>query len=155
MRRRAAHVRDHVGTDDGQVMILSILYVVLALLLVTAVASASSVHLERKRLLSLADSAALAGATALDPGAYYARAGDGVAEVVVTDASVRRAVDEHLSAAPGADLDDLEVLHAGTSDGRTAEVTLTALTRPPLLTWVTAAWSDGIRLEVSARARAG
>lgn len=136
-------------------MILSVLYALLALLLVTAVASATSVHLERKRLLTLADSAALAGATAVDPDAYYARTGQDSAEVVLTDASVRRAVEEHLEAAEGAGLADLTLHSAGTPDGRTAQVTLTALARPPLLTWVTAAWSDGIHLQVTTRARAG
>ena len=45
--------------DDGQIMILTIGFVVVALLLVTVVASAAGVHLERKRLLALADVLAL------------------------------------------------------------------------------------------------
>ena len=145
------------AAEDGQVMILSIAYAMLALLLVTAVASASSVHLERKRLLALADTAALAAASALDEDAYYGRSGaSAVTPLVLTDGSVRQAVDAHLEDAPGTvRLTDLTVVDASTPDGRTAEVTLGALSRPPLISWVTALWSDGIRLEVTARARAG
>ncbi|MDT0165723.1 hypothetical protein Q9R32_09155 [Actinotalea sp. AC32] len=135
-------------------MLLSIGYVVIALLLVTAVVSASAVHLERKRLLVLADTAALAAADSLDDPAYYARPGaPGEHLVRLTPDGVRDAVDEHLEASPS-HLDGLAVVATWT-DGRTAEVTLTAVSRPPLVSWVTAAWSDGIRLEATARARAG
>lgn len=143
--------------DEGRVMILSLLYVVLALLLVTAVASATSVHLERKALLALADGAALAGATALDEEAYYARTG-GEKPLMLTDASVAAAVEQHVAASATRGLEDLSglaITRAVAVDGRTAEVSLTAVARPPLITWVTAAWSDGIRLEVTSRARAG
>lgn len=142
------------GPDDGQIMLLTIGYVVVALLLVTAVVSASAVHLERKRLLALADNAALAAADQLDDGAYYGRPGaPGEHLVRLTPDGVRDAVDEHLRTSPSR-LTGLGVVDTWT-DGRTAEVTLTAVARPPLVSWVTAAWSDGIRLEVTARARAG
>ncbi|NCT91580.1 hypothetical protein GXB85_11540 [Cellulomonas sp. APG4] len=135
-------------------MILSLLYVVLALLLVTAVASATSIHLERKALLALADGAALAAATALDEEAYYARTG-GEEPLMLTDASVAAAVERHVAATAADDLEGLAITRAVAIDGRTAEVTLAAVARPPLITWVTAPWSDGIRLEVTTRARAG
>ncbi|GGB98856.1 pilus assembly protein TadG-related protein [Cellulomonas carbonis] len=135
-------------------MLLSIGYVVIALLLVTAVVSASAVHLERKRLLALADTAALAAADSLDDPAYYARPGEpGEHLVRLTPDGVRDAVDDHLEASPS-HVAGLAVVGTWT-DGRTAEVTLTAVSRPPLVSWVTAAWSDGIRLEATARARAG
>ena len=56
------------GEDEGQVMLLSLCFAVLCLLLVTVVASATSVHLERKRLAALADSLAIAAAA--DSAAY-------------------------------------------------------------------------------------
>jgi hypothetical protein len=143
------------GDDSGQVMLLSIAYAVLALLLVTVVVSAAAVHIERKRLLALADLAALDAADELDEAAYYARA-DGDPLLVLSSARVRSAVEEHLASSPGADrLHDLTVIEAGTPDGRTAEVTLGAVARPVLLSWVTAGWSDGIPLVVTASARAG
>ena len=49
-------------TDDGQLMVLIIGYVLLALLLATVVTAASSVYIEHKKLLSLADGASVAAA---------------------------------------------------------------------------------------------
>lgn len=137
-------------------MLLSIAYGVLALLLVTAVVSASSIHLERKRLLALADLAALDAADTVDEPDYYTRPDGAPAAVLLSDAGVRRAVDEHLAEAPeAARLTGLHVVRAGSPDGRTAEVTLGAMATPPLISWVTAPWSDGIALVVTSRARAG
>jgi hypothetical protein len=159
--RRRVRLRRRVGRgtatggDDGQVMLLTLCYAVIALLLVTVVVSASGVHLERKRLLALADQAALAAADSMSAETYYGRTGpgdDGL--VVLTEAAVRDAVDQHLARSPGAArLTGLTVLGTST-DGRTAEVTLGAVAHPPLVSWVTAAWSDGIALRATSRARA-
>lgn len=156
LHRRLAAVASP-GREEGQVLLLTLCYAVIALLLVTVVASASSVHLERKRLLAVADQAALAAADSMGEDVYYGR--DPTAAdrslVVLTDASVRAAVQEHLERSPGAArLAGLTVLRTST-DGRTAEVTLGAVARPPLVSWVTAAWSDGIALRATSRARAG
>src|SRR5690606_38889121 len=137
-----------------------IAYGVLALLLLGAVVSAASIHLERKSLLALADLAALDAADALDDQRYFDRppadqANPPGALLPVTDRTVRQSVEDYLASAPAsAELTGLRVVHAVAVDDRTAEVTLGALARPPLLTWVTAAWSDGIALRVTARARA-
>ena len=144
--------------DEGQVMLLSIAYGVLALLLVTAVVSATGIHLERKRLLALADLSALAAADAMDDPTYYAPTardpGEGL--VRLTPASVREAVDDHLAASPSSTrLTDVTVIEATTTDGRTARVTLRATAHPALLSWATAPWSDGVVLQVTASARAG
>lgn len=156
-RQRHGPRRVPSGRDDGQVMLLTLCYAVIALLLVTVAASASSIHLERKRLLAVADQAALAAADSMSADTYYGRTGpapdDGL--VVLTDVAVREAVDQHLQRSPGAArLTGLAVVSTST-DGRTAEVTLGAVARPPLVSWVTAAWSDGIALRVTSRARAG
>ncbi|WP_255491797.1 MULTISPECIES: pilus assembly protein TadG-related protein [unclassified Actinotalea] len=146
--------RTRPGDDDGQIMLLSIAFGALALLLVTAVVAASGVHLERKRLLALADLAALDAADALDESAYYARSADD--DVLrLSSAGVRASVEEYLTASPAAvRLEGLTVLDAKSPDGRTAEVTLGAVARPALVSWVTAAWSDGIALTATATARA-
>ena len=145
--------------DEGRVLLLSLVFGLLALTLVVTVVSATAVHLDRKRVLALADLAALAGATALDEGAYYARdgrAGDAEGLVVLTDASVRQAVEAHLARAPeAARFPDLAVVTARTPDGRTAIVTLTATAHPPLLSWVTQRWAGGVPLDLTSRARAG
>lgn len=147
--------------DDGQIMLLSIAYGVLALLLVGAVVSAASIHLERKALLSLADLAALDAADALDEGRYFDHILDATGPrppqdlLPITDHSVRLSVEEYLATAPASgELTQLRLVDASAVDERTAEVTLASLAQPPLLTWVTAAWSDGIALEVTAHARA-
>lgn len=150
--------RRRVRGDEGQVMLLSIAYGVLALLLVTAVVSATGIHLERKRLLALADLTALAAADAMDDPAYYAPAprdaGDGL--VRLTPDSVRAAVDDHLAASSSSTrLTDVTVVEATTTDGRTAHVTLRAVAHPVLLSWATAPWSDGVVLQVTAGARTG
>lgn len=139
--------------DDGQVMLLSLAYGLLALLLVLVVVSATAVHLERKELLTLADLAALDAADAMSDRDYYGP--DGSASVRLTPDGVAAAVDDYLATAPGAEqFPDLRVVEATTDDGRTARVTLRATADVPLLTVVTAAWSDGVVLEVTAQARA-
>ncbi|MFI2752988.1 pilus assembly protein TadG-related protein [Cellulomonas sp. P22] len=144
--------------DDGQTTILAIGFMVLALLLVTAVVSATGVHLDRKRLLATADAAALAGADALADPTYFddglVPTQDGGA-VPLTDAEVRRVVERYLADHPevGGGLEGLQVLDATSPDGHSAEVRLGALSRPVLLSWVTAPWSDGIVLEASSTAR--
>ncbi|MCL3860400.1 pilus assembly protein TadG-related protein [Actinotalea sp. K2] len=161
LRARVGAVTSGQAQDSGQILLLSIAYGVLALLLVTAVVSASSVHIERKRLWALADQAALEAADAVDSSAFYGsgtrpdpRTADG-ALVPLSTVSVRTAVDEHLARSPGAQrLTGVQVMDVGT-DGRTVHVTLGALARPPLLSWVTGSWSEGITLRVTSSARAG
>lgn len=141
-------------SDDGQVMLLSLGFAVLAILLVLVVAAATAVHLDRKRLLALADLAALAAAD--QAGERYYSGDRGPAGVPLDDADVRAAVEEYVAANPdpAARWDGVVVLDASTPDGRSAVVRLGAVTHPPLVTWVLAPWSDGIALEGEATARA-
>jgi hypothetical protein len=145
--------------DDGQVLLLSIAYGVIALLLVTVVVSASSIHIERKRLQALADSLAADAADAIDQGAFYrgelTGPGPGAA-LSLTDDGVRASVEDRLARhrALVQRFDGLVVVDASTPDGRTADVTLAAVAKPALISWVTAPWSDGIELRVTAHARA-
>ena len=147
--------------ERGQIMLLSIVFGVIALLLVTVVVSATSVHLQRKQLLILADDLALAGADSVALDSYYGggvgTAGRPRGVVPLTDAGVRSAVEAYLSAHPdaAAGLSDLTVNRADTPEGRTARVTLTATATPALISWVTAPWSDGIAVQVTSSARAG
>ena len=88
--------------DAGQVLPLVLVYTLVAFLLVTVVVDAASVHLERNRLTSLADAAALDAASALDPGRFYQQgAGTGGGVVPVTDESVRAGVRTFLVPLPG------------------------------------------------------
>ena len=145
--------------DDGQVMILTIGFVVVALLLLTVVVSAAGVHLERKRLLALADLLALEGADAVGDDRYFVpgagREAPGTGGVPLTDGSVRASVDGYLreNADAATAWDEFAVLDATTPDGQSARVRLGAVVRPVLLSWVLAPWSDGIALEAESVAR--
>lgn len=152
--------------ESGQIMLLALAFAALALALVLVLASASAVHIERKQLLALADAAALDAADAVDLAAFYGdtvlpgdaadpRAGAGL--VPLTDRTVRDAVQSHLAASPAAaGVSAVRVGEpTGTPDGVTAEVTLTAIARPPFIPWALVGWSDGIALRATSTARAG
>lgn len=151
-RCRWVHDGGHDGGDDtGRVLLLVLVYFLISLLLVAAVTAATGVHLERKRLLALADQAALAAAVAVDDPGYYARDGDRL--VHLTEPGVRAAAEDHLAVSATGRLAGLRVARTWT-DGSSAEVTLEAVAHPPLLGWLTRAWSDGVPLRATSRARA-
>ena len=139
--------------EAGQVMLLSIGYGLLALLLVFVVVSATAVYLARKELLALADLAALEAADAMSVEDYYAAGTP--PNVHLSDDAVRAAVEDYLAQAPRSGrLDDVTIVSATAVDSRTASVTLHAVADIPFLTVITAAWSDGVELQVTADARA-
>ncbi|MFD1504444.1 hypothetical protein ACFSBG_01975 [Georgenia yuyongxinii] len=152
------------GTSDekGRILLLTLAFGALVLTLVLVVASASAVHIERKRLLALADTVAADAADAVDEAAYYqgllGGEAAGATRVPLTTATVRAAVRDHLLA-PASGAANFEALRVaeptGTPDGVTAEVTLVALARPPLVPWPIVPWSEGITLRVTSTARAG
>jgi uncharacterized membrane protein len=143
--------------DDGQVLPLILVYALIAVSLVAVVVSASAVHLERKRLLALADAAALDAADAIDPDAFYGGGTRPGAGVPLTDSSVQASVYRfvRLVEAPARFESFAVASTTGTSDGQTAEVVLVAVARPPMLSSVIDSFSAGIPLRVTARARAG
>jgi hypothetical protein len=145
-------------------MLLILGYSVVALLLVTVVIAATQVHLTRHRLLGVADGAALDAADALDVDGFY-RPGSGPSAapvapsadpVTLSDASVRRSVEAYLSVAGVGQPFPAPVVGPGTGtpDGATAQVTLTTIARIPVVSTLLRPWSGGIRVTVTARARA-
>lgn len=149
--RRWRHL---VRDDDGQIMLLSIAYGLVALALVLVIASVSHLHIERKRLWSLADALAAGAADAADQQIWYETAGaDGL---VLSEASVSESVDAQLDLTPArviGSFTDLDVL-ATSPDGQIVDVTLGARVHPPLVPWVLIPWQDGLMIEVTAQARA-
>lgn len=144
--------------DQGQVSLLILVYCLIVAALVAVVASATAVHLVRHRLMAVADAAALAAADRLDLPAYFARGSvperpDGV--ISLTDDEVRAEVNAYLmSAGAPARFSELRVGRpTGTSDGVTAEVTLTARARLPFISSVFGQWVGGVPVAVTARAR--
>lgn len=137
--------------EDGQVTVLALGYAVLALLVVAVVLGVSAVYLEHKRLLSLADAAALAaaGSFTLTQEASGA-AGTGVR---LQSERVQAAAREHLARSPEAErFSDLSLgPGTGSPDGRTAVVELSAVAHPPVVNFLVPA---GIPIEAVSDARA-
>lgn len=124
------------------------LFGAIALVLILVTAASTSLYLERKRLLTLADGAALAAAEAfpLDTVAVGAEE----LRPVLTPDQVERAVREYLASAPHEPFEDLTVTTATSEDGHSATVSLGAFWRPPMLA---AVLPSGVPLEVTAVAR--
>ena len=152
--RRPVADQDGRADDGGQIMILVLGYVLLALVLVIVTVDVTALYLARTQLRDAADAAALDAADAADVDAVY-RAGV-QSEVPLTDATVRSAARAYLAAYPAPGRVTAVQLGAqtGTPDGRTALVQLTARVRLPLAGPVVGAWSGGITVSVASTARA-
>lgn len=147
--------------DDGQVTILVIGFVVVALALIAVVVSATQVHLERTRLAALADLAALDAAEQVSDAAYFQPLPDegqvpSDETLAPSDAEIVTRVDAYLVGHPdtAARWTDLRVLEAGSPDGSTVRVRLGTVVRPAWTAWVLAPFADGIAIEASSSARA-
>ncbi|WP_235500696.1 pilus assembly protein TadG-related protein [Agreia sp. Leaf335] len=142
-------VAERLRSDEGSTLLLTIFYAALALLVVLVVVAASSLYLERTRLFTMADGAALAGAESfsLDDVELV----DSAVVPRLEPQAVDAAVDDYLDNAPSsASFDDLTVIEATTSDGRSASVTLSASWRPAVLSLVV---PNGFPIEVTSVAR--
>nr|WP_228494629.1 pilus assembly protein TadG-related protein [Clavibacter sp. VKM Ac-2873] len=126
----------------------------LGLAVILMVSAASSLYLERVRLFSLADAAALAGAESFDVDGNGPTAvavdDDGVALPALTDDGVASTVTAFLADEPTAGIRDLHVDAATTPDGRSARVTLSATWIPPVASLFA---PDGVRIDVTSTAR--
>ena len=127
--------------DEGSVVLLTLGYAVLAIAVILVCVDATSLYLGQKRLDSLADAAALAGA-------------DGFTLTVVDDEPVpllsRDAVRAQADAIVAAVGGGAVLLSAGTPDGVSARVTVADTWRPPVLTIFV---PDGVPLEATATSR--
>lgn len=137
-------------SDEGQITVLVVGYLAVALLVATVMLGVTSLYLEHKRLLSLADGAALAAADSFTLGEVTAQSGSPAA---LLDADrVRSAATEFVAASPAAlRFDSLGVAgETGTRDGATAVVVLTAVVRPPVVNFLV---PGGIPIEARSTAR--
>jgi hypothetical protein len=134
--------------EGGSTLPLMVFYGFLSLVLVMLVVAATSLYLERKRLFTLADGAALVGAEAFDLD-RVSLAGGGPRPVLETP-DVAAAVRDYLASVPTGDLESLSVERAETPDGRSATVALSAYWRPPMLSMLV---PEGFRIDVTAVAR--
>ncbi len=135
--------------DDGSTLILTIFFAVFALTLVLVVTAASSLYLQRSRLFTLADGAALAAAESFALAAV--RSTESGVHPRLTSAEIREAARDHVLTTGGDRFDSLAITRADTPDGTTARVTLSAVWRPPVLDLFLPA---GVPLQVTSVARA-
>lgn len=141
---------DEPGREHGQMMVLIIGYVLLALLVTTAVMAASALYLEHKRLLSAADGASVAAADSYTLGQVETSGGSPSA--VLSGGRVRSVAADYLSRNGAFDrFDGLAVApETGSPDGSTAVVVLSAEVHPPIVNFLI---PDGIRIEAASTAR--
>lgn len=137
-----------VRDDTGSTLPLVIFYGFLALALVLIVAAASSLYLERKRLFTLADDAALVGAESFDLNSVTFT-GHGP-RPVLQPGQVHAAVTSYLAGNPVDKFEGLTLTRATTLDGKSATVTMSAIWHPPV---VTVFVPDGLRIDATAVAR--
>ncbi len=151
--RQGRHPYRHgVGGDaeSGELMVMIIGYVVLALLLVTVVAAVSSVYIGHKKLLSAADGAAVAAADSFTLAGVAGSSGAPV--TTLSGEGVRAATSSYLNRnssyrqLPGLSIGE----GTGTADGRTAQVTLTAVVHPLFINFLI---PDGIAVTATGTAR--
>lgn len=135
--------------EEGAALPLIIGLFTIALGFVVVAAAATSLHLERLRLLTVADGAALAGAESFRVADVSVR-GDAVVPELSSSA-IRSAVDDYVAGADEGDLESLGVVDARTSDGRSATVQLRAVWRPPILSPLL---PDGLPVAVTSTAAA-
>lgn len=137
-------------SEEGQITVMVIGFVLLALLLMTVIAAASSTYLAHKKLLSLADSAALAGADSFSLSGANAQATPGT---LLSGPAVNGAVQDYLANAPSSDaLSAITVMDGtGTVDGHSAQVNLRAKAHPIIINLFV---PEGITISASSTARA-
>jgi hypothetical protein len=141
-------MRRLVARDDGSILPLILVFGMLGLALTLVVASATSLYLERKRLFTLADGAALVGAESFTLEHVVLTPHGPRADL--TPAEVRAAVADYLAGNPIGHFEALRLEQATTVDARSAQVTVSAIWRPPV---VSVFVPDGLRIDATAVSR--
>ncbi|HTN54607.1 MAG TPA: pilus assembly protein TadG-related protein [Microbacterium sp.] len=134
-------LRDLADDEDGSILPLILGYMLLAVAVIFVCVCATDLYIAQKRLDSLADAAALAGAD----GFTLEVAGDGV-HAELTDDGVRDQADAVVAAVA----QDARLVSAGTPDSVSARVTVASSWHPPLLSLFV---PDGVPLEATATTR--
>lgn len=127
--------------EEGSILPLLLGYAILAIALIFVCVCATDLYIAQKRLETLADAAALAGAD----GFVLVADGDGV-RAVLRDEEVAAQARELVASTRGS----AELVRADAPDGVTARVTVTATWHPPL---VSSFVPDGLRLAATATSR--
>lgn len=139
--------------DEGQISILLVGLVAVALTVIFGVVGVTSVQLARIHLLDAADAAALDASDALARDRVYA---EGLGEgVPLSDRTVMDAASTHLASRERpARLSGWAVgSGTGTPDGRTAVVVVTGVARIPVVSPVLEPLGGGVTITVTSTAR--
>jgi hypothetical protein len=115
--------------EAGSALPLLLVFFAIAAGFVVVTVGATALHLERLRLLTLADGAALAGAESFGVADVHV-VGDAVVPTL-HGAAVAREATRYLSEAAPVGFDGL-ALRSATTDGRSATVRLSAVWHPPI-----------------------
>jgi Flp pilus assembly protein TadG len=117
--------------ERGSTLLLTIFFSFLGLSLVLVVAAATSLYLDRKRLFTVADGAALAAAEAWSLDSI--RIDDDELAFDLDDDDVQRVAADYLAVAAH-ELDQVELVSASSADGRSATIPLRAVWHAPIHT---------------------
>jgi uncharacterized membrane protein len=148
MMRQGHAALERGGRDDaGSTLLLTIFFCFLGLSLVLVVVAATSLYLERKRLFTLADGAALAAAESWSLDTVQVD-GDRLSLELESDAVRQAAVDYLAEAEHG--LSGVQLVRAASDDGQTATVTVSAVWYAPIHTELL---PISVPIEVTATAR--
>ena len=115
---------------------------------VLIVTAATSLYLEKKRLFTLADGAALVGAESFS--LTDVTLGPDGPRPLLHAVEVRAAVSDYLGGNPIGAFESLRLVDATTVDGLSATVTVSSVWRPPVVTIFV---PEGLRIEATATAR--
>lgn len=134
--------------EEGSSLILIIFAGLIGLAVILGTVAATSLYIERKRLFTVADGAALAAAEAFNLDDVQVI--NGRASITLTNTAVRSETDHYLQLIPTTESNGISVVSAVTNDGRSATVSLQKTWHPPVVSMF---MPEGMVLDVTATAR--
>lgn len=132
--------------DDGSSLVLTIGLGILALLLILVLSAATSLMIERKRLFSAADGAALVAAESFS--LEHVHLASGAPKPQLSQPAMEQAAADWMQSLDNADR--MQIIDVRSVDGETASVMLETRWQPFFITWIA---PDGIVIRVTANAR--
>lgn len=136
-------------SDEGSILPLIIGACALALALILGVSTATSLYVERKRLLSIADGAALVAAQSFDHTLPLLTSPSG-STPQLSRTSVIAGASSYFTSLSSASLHEARLVSATTADARTAFITVQAQWQPPVISYF---FPNGFPLEATSSAR--
>lgn len=134
--------------EQGSSLILIIFATLVSIAVVLGVVAATSLYIERKRLFSLADAAALTSAEAFN--LDEVRVSQGHVVVNLTNVQVATVTARYIAALSRTEAKGVSIVSARSIDHRSSEVTLTKKWVPPVFSFF---FPEGFPISVTARAR--